>query len=187
MEDINTAKLRKEMEQLFNLTRQLSRCFIILSFIYLVHTIIAYVSLDEHVFKDYFANSDYAKEMYHLTHTAILVNMAHAMTLMSLGIFVTCTVRKFQILNTKHYKQLGCLTVMITIIYFLPIAILSYKAWSDATKSELNSHKGALRRFMGMVFYLMNKSEQGVWGILFSTIIHFCLYLLVFAMLWCTY
>ena len=148
---------------------------------------IAYFCLDKQIFLDYFANSDYAREIYGLTHSMCLVNMVHAVTLLSLGIFVTLTVRKFRILNSKHYKQLGCLTVLITIIYFLPLAILSYKAWSDATMSAKNAHKGALKRFIDMLIYLLIKSEQGVVGMLIATAIHFCLYLLVFSMLWCTY
>ena len=83
--------------------------------------------------KDYFANSDYAHEMYDLTHSVCLVNVIHAATLLSLGIFLVLVTRKFSILNSKHYKQLLCLTVMITVIYFLPIVILSRKAYSDAT------------------------------------------------------
>ena len=116
-----------------------------------------------------------------------VVNLVHAATLVSLGLFVAFTVRKFRILDSKHYKQLGCLTLFITVIYFLPLAFLAYKAWSDASQSALNAHKGATRRFIDMLIYLLIKSEQGVVGILIATAIHFCLYLLVFAMLWCTY
>ena len=40
---------------------------------------------------------------------------------------------------------------------------------------------------MDMLVYLLIKSEQGIAGALFATFLHFCLYLLVFGMLWCTY
>ena len=148
---------------------------------------IAYFSLDKKVFKDYFANSDYAEEIYGLTHSMCVVNMIHAATLLSLGVFVTLIVRKFQILNSKHYKQLGFFTVLITIIYFLPIVFLSYKAWTDATISAKNAHKGAFKRFADMLIWLLLKSEQGFVGMIVAAVIHFCLYLLVFGMLWCTY
>lgn len=169
------------------MTFTLARCFIVLSLIYLVQTLIAYFTLDKQVFKDYFANSDYAEEIYGLTHSMCVVNMIHAATLVSLGVFVTLIVRKFQILNSKHYKQLGFLTVLITIIYFLPLVFLAYKAWTDATMSTRNAHKGAFKRFADMLIYLLLKSEQGLAGTLIAAAIHFCLYLLVFGMLWCTY
>lgn len=38
-----------------------------------------------------------------------------------------------------------------------------------------------------MLVYLVLKSEQGVAGMIFATVLHFGLYLLVFGMLWCTY
>ena len=34
---------------------------------------------------------------------------------------------------------------------------------------------------------MLIKSDQGVWGLLFASIIHFQLYLIVFGMLWCAY
>lgn len=44
---------------------------------------------------DYFENSDYAKEIYHLTHSVCLINVIHAATLLSLGGFMVLVTRKF--------------------------------------------------------------------------------------------
>ena len=137
----------------------MASCFVLLSAMYLIQTLIAFLSLDKQVFRDYFENSDYAHEIYGLVHSMCVVNMIHAVTLVSLGLFVTLSVWKFRILDSKHYKQLGCLTVLITFVYFLPIAFLAYKAWSDASMSELNAHKGAIKRFVDMLIYLLIKSE----------------------------
>ena len=121
----------------------------------------AYHCLDEQFFLDYFeaSQADYAHEIYGLVYSMCVVNCIHAMTLVSLGLFVTLIVRKFRILDSKHYKQLGCLTVLITFVYFLPLVFLAHKAWSDATMSERNAHKGATRRFIDLFIYLLMKSD----------------------------
>lgn len=165
----------------------MAKYFIILSIIYLIQTILAYILLDKQTLVDYFTNPDYAGEMYGLIHSMCAVNVMHALTLLSLGIFVAITTRKFKILNSKHYKQLGVLTVLITIVYFLPIIILTYKAYDDSTSSERQAHKGAYKRFSDMLFYILIRSELGVWGLLFAALIHFQLYMIVFGMLWCAY
>ena len=173
MENIDTNKLRKETQQLLLLTHKLAKYFIILSVIYLIQTTVAYFSLEKKGLTDYFDNPDYAEEMYGLIHSVCAVNVIHALTLLSLGVFVAFATRKFKILNSKHYKQLGVLTVLITIVYFLPIILVTYKAYDDSTSSERNAHKGAYKRFIDMLFYILVRSEQGVWGVLFATIIHF--------------
>jgi len=53
--------------------------------------------------------------------------------------------------------QLGLLTIVITIVYFLPVLYVSYRAWSDASASDQD--QGALKRFFDMVFYILLRSE----------------------------
>ena len=101
------------------------------------------------------------------------MNIIHALTLMCLGFFVLLFTRKFKILNQRHYMQLGMLTIAITIIYFLPIVLISWRAWNDATTSEKAAHKGAISRFYDMIFYILLRSAMGLGGFLLATIIHF--------------
>ena len=87
------------------------------------------------------------------------MNIVHSLTLISLGVFVVLATRKFKILNQTHYMQLGILTIAITVVYFLPVLYVSYRAWSDASGSKQAADKGALARFFDMVFYILLRSE----------------------------
>ena len=141
--------------------------------------------LDKQSFDDYFSNSDYAKEMYGLIEHVCMMNIVHALTLMSLGFFILMFTRRFKILNEKHYLQLGVLSIVITIVYFLPVLLVAWRAWSDATSSEKAAHKGAINRFYDMIFWVMLRSAMGVGGFVLTTLIQLQLYCLVFVMMWC--
>ena len=77
------------------------------------------------------------------------------------------------------------LSIAITIVYFLPVLLVAYRAWSDATFSEKNGHKGAIRRFYDMLFYILLKSTMGLGGFVLTSLIHLQIYCLVFVMMWC--
>ena len=64
------------------------------------------------------------------------------------------------------------LSIAITIVYFLPVLLVAYRAWSDATFSEKNGHKGAIRRFYDMLFYILLKSTMGLGGFVLTSLIH---------------
>ena len=74
---------------------------------------------------------------------------------------------------------------MITLVYFLPVILVAWRAWNDASTSEKNAHKGAISRFYDMIFYIFLKSAMGMGGIILAIIIHFQMYMLVFVMMWC--
>jgi len=74
--------------------------------------------------------------MYGLVHTICLINIVHALTLLSLAFFLVLFAHKFKILNESHYKQLGVLAFVMTIIYLLPIVCVCYRTYSDAQDSE---------------------------------------------------
>ena len=158
----------------------------VLSFIYLVQSTLCYARLSENAFIEHFPNNfDYALELYSMVDGVCLMNIAHAITLISLGIFVVQFTRKFKILNEKHYLQLGVMTIVITLVYFIPVLIVAYNANSQNNQSEKNAHKGAISRFFDMLFYVFMRSELGVAGFILAILIHFQLYLLLFVMMWC--
>lgn len=111
--------------------------------------------------------------MFNLVSTVCLINIVHALTLLSMALFVVLFTRKFKVLNNSHYMQLGVLTLVITLVYFLPIAIIAGKAFSDSQTSERAHHKGGATRFFDIVLYILMKSEQGVGGFLLAVVIHF--------------
>jgi hypothetical protein len=78
------------------------------------------------------------------------------------------------------------ITIVITLVYLIPVVIVSYSAYSHNTASEKNTHKGALGRFFDMVMYIFMRSELGVAGFVTACAIHFQLYILLFVMMWCS-
>ncbi len=107
----------------------------LLSIIYLFQTIICFGTLSEESFTGYFSNYKYALELHSFVSNTMLMNIFHALTLLSLAFFIVLFTRKFKILNEKHYMQLGLLTFIITLVYFLPIVYISVRAWTDAKMS----------------------------------------------------
>lgn len=81
------------------ITYALSLCFIGLTMVYLLQTVLCYNSLELATFDDFYENSDYAIEIYELTETICLVNIVHALCLLSLGSYVHLFTRKFKVLN----------------------------------------------------------------------------------------
>ena len=81
--------------------------------------------------------------------------------------------------------QLGVMSIVITVVYLIPVMIVAYNAYSHATTSEKNAHKGGLTRFFDMVFYIFMRSELGVLGFVLAIVIHVQLYFLLFVMMWC--
>ena len=112
-------------------------------------------------------------EVYGFVESVCLINIVHALTLISLAVFVVLATRKFKILDEKHYWQLVVLTAAILFVYFIPVAITCYRAYSDNVSSEHSSSKGAISRFFDMLFYILIKTEMGYAGFFLAIIIHF--------------
>ena len=157
-----------------------------LSVVYLIQTTVCYIMLDPAVFLDW-ANSstDYGHEMYALVKNVCLINIVHALTLFTIALFIVMFTRKFKILNQSHYCQLGVLSLILTIVYLLPLILVVYHAYADARDSETAGHRTAMNRFFDIFIYIILKSEQGVGGFVLAVLIHAQLYALLFVMMWC--
>ena len=103
VEDTTVLKLRREARQILKLTRWFSFYFMVLSCMYLFSAIVCYNHLSQAEFDRYFSNKAYAAEMYGMVSTIGLVNIIHALTLISLAAFMIVFTRKFKILNEMHY------------------------------------------------------------------------------------
>mmetsp|Transcript_33356 Transcript_33356/g.43938 ORF Transcript_33356/g.43938 Transcript_33356/m.43938 type:complete len:110 (+) Transcript_33356:299-628(+) len=107
-----------------------------LSVVYLFQTTICYAMLDVSVFNELArSESDYGEELYGMVKNVCLINIVHALTLLSLALFVVLFTRKFRILNESHYMQLGVLSMALTVVYLLPIGYIGYHAYVDARDS----------------------------------------------------
>lgn len=67
---------------------------------------------------------------------------------------------------------MGALTLLITVVYFIPVLIICYTAYSHGVESENFSHKGGMTRFFDMVFYIFMKSDSGIAGFVLACLIH---------------
>ena len=104
-------------------------------------------------------NGDYHIELYGLVSEVCLINVIHALTLISLAVFIVLLTRKFKILNESHYTQFTALAIAITTIYLLPIVVIVYRAYSAAQNSATARHKGAVNRFSDLLMYIIVKSD----------------------------
>lgn len=77
------------------------------------------------------------------------------------------------------------LSILITVVYVIPVLIIAYDAYRRNSLSENNAFVGGFYRFIDMVFYIFMSSESGVIGFFFSVLIHFQVYMLIFVMMWC--
>lgn len=59
----------------------------------------------------------------------------HAISLACIGVFMVLFTRKFKVLNKTHYHQMMTMTVVVTILYILPVFQICYKSYSDAATS----------------------------------------------------
>lgn len=77
--------------------------FMLLCIVYMIQTVICFGFLSESAFTNYFSNRDYALELYSFVSSIMVMNIVHALTLLSLGLFIVLFTRRFKILNEKHY------------------------------------------------------------------------------------
>ena len=77
------------------------------------------------------------------------------------------------------------LSIVLTIVYFIPLVFICYHAYADARDSETAGHRGAFNRFFDIFIYVILRSEQGVGGFVLAVLIHAQLYALLFVMMWC--
>lgn len=85
------------------LTRTCSLYFMVLSLVYLLQAFYCYVKLDREKIAERHSNEDYGDELFNFVSTVCLINIVHALTLISLAVFVVILTRRFKILNEKHY------------------------------------------------------------------------------------
>jgi len=173
-EDATMMSLRKETQQLLRLTSGCGLYFMFISIVYLAFATWCYTSLDEQDFVHRSSqDAAYGLEIFTLVASICRINIVHALTLLSLAFFLVFFTRKFKILNESHYKQLGCLAIVITVIYILPIFLIGHQAYADAQQSEVASDKTAMNRFADITVFLLVKSEHGIAGLILACAIHF--------------
>ena len=116
---------------MLRLTRCCALYFMVLALVYVFQTVVSYAFLNPKSFEGYISNEHYRAEAYSFVESICIMNIVHGLTLLSLAFFVILSTRKFKILNESHYMQLFCLTVVITIVYFIPILYIGGRCYYD--------------------------------------------------------
>ena len=189
--------LRKESQQFFKVVRCASGYMFFLTLVYFVQSIICIFSLDEKDFRGHMNNAQYGYEIYEYSILIEKLKIFHAITLGSIAFFVLLFTQKFKILNETHYAQLMLAAVLITVVYFIPVAYVAYQAFRLAGEVYYEDDQLAITsesdwetnmKYMADWFFMMLKrSDLGTFGLVVSGLIHIQIYIMLFVMQWCAW
>ena len=113
--------LMKESKQMLGLVSFCGYYLLTLTVIYLLQSIYQLRHLSESDFYGKFVSRMYDIEVFMYSKEIEKIKVVHAISLMCIGIYLVFFTRKFKVLNKSHYRQILTLTVVVTILYFLPI------------------------------------------------------------------
>ena len=176
--------LRKETKQLLKVVRFGGLYLVLLTLFYLFQSCYSLWRIRFEDFHVSYVSAAYSSELYGLTVAIERVKVVHALTLLSLALFIIKVTGRFKILNFSHYVQLGVLAILLSVVYFIPVLVIAHMAYSDYQQSEV-PEKGAMSRFADILFLMMRRTDLGIGGIVFAIIIHIQIYFLLFWMAWC--
>lgn len=164
----------------------------VLTMIYLVQAILCLEWLDP---RDFEANLPmrYAQEVYKYSLEFERMKIVHALTLGSIAAFVTLSTCRYRSLNQMHYAQLLIVSLICSILYFLPLVYIAYMSYDPeyaettfSTKAQAEWEK-ALIRFADWFYMLLERSDLGQVGIWVSFLVHFQIYCMLLIMQWCAW
>lgn len=94
-----------------------------------------------------------------------------------------------------HYMQLLIVSLLVSVLYFLPLIYVAYMSYdpslaSDQTvfeSKEESSWERAMVRFASWFFMMLERSDLGKIGVAISIAVHVQLYGLLLVMQWCAW
>ena len=94
-----------------------------------------------------------------------------------------------------HYMQLLIVSLLVSVLYFLPLIYVAYMSYdpslaSDQTvfeSKEESSWERAMVRFASWFFMMLERSDLGKTGVAISIAVHVQLYGLLLVMQWCAW
>ena len=199
-EPIAVLGLRKESFQLLKVIRITSFYMLVLTIIYFIQAMLCLEWLDVRDFEANYWNQAYADEIYNYSIQFERMKIIHALTLASISLFVTVLTCRYRALNQLHYAQLLIVSLIVSILYFLPLIYVAYMAYDPSQQVELEEGQTpafadpdqaewerAMIRFADWFFMLLERSDLGGWGLAISTLIHVQIYILLLVMQWCAW
>jgi len=111
------------------------------------------------------------------------MKIIHALTLASISFFVTLFSCRYRALTQMHYFQLLVVSLLVSVLYFLPLIWVAYAAY-DPESAELEEGQSpafhedkpewekATIRFADWFYMLLERSDLGKWGLAISMLVH---------------
>lgn len=191
--------LRKESGQLLKVIRWTSFYMLLLTLVYFGQAMLCLEWLDPRDFEANYWNKTYARQIYSYSLQFEKMKVVHALTLASISFFVTLFSCRYRTLTQLHYMQLLAVSLLVSVLYFLPLIWVAYAAYDPyeeefeegSTPAFYDSDKPewekATIRFADWFYMLLERSDLGKWGLTISVLIHVQIYLLLLVMQWCAW
>jgi hypothetical protein len=104
--------------------------------VYLAQCVYCWVNISEEDFKGMYKKEELGIDFYNYSVEIERMKFVHALCLLFISGYIVGITVKYKILNEKHYYQLLTISVVITLIYFLPVVWWCGKLWDDARHIE---------------------------------------------------
>lgn len=198
-EPVAILALRKESRQLLKVIRLTSFYMLLLTVVYFLQAMLCLEWLDPRDFEANYWNKTYAKEIYNYSVEFERMKIVHALTLASISLFVTVLTCRYRALNQMHYLQLLIISLLVSVLYFLPLIWVAYLAYDPSQQAELQpgdrpafaddkaDWEKATIRFADWFYMLLERSDLGKWGLTISILVHIQIYILLLVMQWCAW
>jgi hypothetical protein len=139
--------------------------------------------LDPRDFEATLDSKRYADEIYTYSVEFERMKIVHALTLATISAFILVFTCRFRTLNQMHYVQLLVISLVVSLLYFLPLIYIAWLAFqevgsnfeADAFEEQGQDYaewEKATMRFADWFFMLLERSDLGKGGIIVSLLVH---------------
>ena len=139
--------------------------------------------LDPRDFEASFDSKRYADEVYTYSVEFEKMKIVHALTLATISAFILVFTCRFRTLNQMHYIQLLVISLVVSLLYFLPLVYIAWLAFQEAGSGfEIDAFEEqgqdyaewekASIRFADWFFMLLERSDLGKGGLIVSIFVH---------------
>ena len=125
------------------------------------------------------------------------MKVVHAITLACISGFIVMFSCRYRSLNQLHYLQLLVISLLVSLLYFLPLIYIAYISYDSKqmngdesaldTENKRAEWEKAMIRFADWFFMLVKRSDLGQFGLLLSVAVHVQIYGILLVMQWCAW
>ena len=117
------------------------------------------------------------------------MKVVHALSIGSIAVATLVMTRKFKMLNGSHYCQLMTMSLLVTIMYFVPILYVGWIGYTEVGDGYVAKAKweSSILRFADWFYMIMKRADMGMAGFIISILIHVQIYALLCVMQWCAW